>query len=114
MKVPFLKIIDFADGLRMVDVSGARDELAAGAVKFKDLLDRLGARYYTREGEHWRPTSIISWLGFMVDTNEGVARIKDKKVAEGTSLRQEIFGLQPYWTTSARALLSSAPRLNFV
>ena len=75
MEVSSLEIIDIADDLRMADVSGPHGELAVDVVKFKDLLGRLGGGYYAREGKHWWPTRVIPLLGFMVVTNEGVARI---------------------------------------
>ena len=112
MGVPTLEIIDFVDGLRTVDVSGARGELAVDMVEFKVLLGRLGVRFHTREGKQWRPTRIIAWPGCTVDTGGGVFRIEDKIVTQGTSVRRELFGLQPDSTTAARGVLSPVS-LNF-
>ena len=83
LEVPTLKIIDFVDDLRPVDVPGTHDELAADMVKFKDFLDRPGVRYFTREGKHWWPARVTPLLGLMVDTNEGVVRIEQKEVTWG-------------------------------
>ena len=102
-----MKIIDFADDLRMADLLGTRDELAVVMAKFKDLSSRLGAFFREREGKRWWLTRIIPWLRFMADTNEGVVRLEKRSEAEGMALRQGIFGLQADSTLSARGLPSA-------
>ena len=52
-------------------------------------------------------------MGRVVDTNSSAARARDRKASRGMALREEIFGLQPDSSASARPLLSSVPFLNF-
>ena len=81
----------------------------SGMTKFEKLLDRLGARYHAREGKHWLPAGATPWLGFSVDTGDGVVRIEDKKVLNGRSFCRETLGIRPDSTVSP----SSASFWNF-
>ena len=49
-----------------------------------------------------------------MDTSESAVRTEDKKLARGMTLHQEMFGLRPESTLSARTLPSSASFLNFI
>ena len=56
---PTLRIVDFADDIRRVGATGERGALAVGMTGLMSLLDRMGSRYHTKEGERWRPTRLI-------------------------------------------------------
>ena len=49
----------FADDIRLVGATGERGALAVGMTGLMSLLDRMGSRYHTKEGERWRPTRLI-------------------------------------------------------
>ena len=70
-EAPTFKIIDFADDLRAVGVSGAQHGLAVDIVKFRYLSGRFG-----RSLPEARRLALVAhedlWPGFMADTNEGV------------------------------------------
>ena len=61
-------MVSFVDDIRMTDVSGEHDALAASMTNMMSILERLGVRYHTKEGKRWWPTRVIPWLGFEVDT----------------------------------------------
>ena len=48
---PQLRVVDFADDIRCVGANGEHDALAAGMTGLTSLLDRIGARYHTKEGK---------------------------------------------------------------
>ena len=92
-KVPSMRIIDFVGDLRVMDVSGAHDELFVGVTKFAALSGLFGVRRIPCKNKHWWPTRTIPRFGFTADTGDGVVRIEDKKVSKGMSLCHEIPGI---------------------
>ena len=74
----------------------------------------MGARYCAKEGERWRPTRLVRWLGFEVDARNGVVRMEERNVNEGRRLRDEILGARPGSTIQARELLASVSFLIFL
>ena len=70
-KFPGLRIADFADDIRLVDVSGGHDVLAAGMTGLVSRFEQIGIRYCAKAGKRWRPTRLIPWLGFEVDARDG-------------------------------------------
>ena len=47
---PSLRIVDFVDDIRLAGASGVHDALAASMTNMLTLLERMGARFHTKEG----------------------------------------------------------------
>ena len=90
-RIPRLQIVDFSGDPRLVELSGARDALAADMAGAMPLLDVMGVRYRAKGGKRWRPTRRISWLGFASDAFRGVAKLEGRNVEDGLRSREGIF-----------------------
>ena len=95
------------DDIRLVHVTGEHDALAAGMTGLMSLLDQMGIRYHMKDGKRWRPTRLIPWLGFEVDTRNNVVRMAERKVEKGLRACGGIFESRPGATMQARDLLAT-------
>ena len=109
---PRLRIVDFADDVRLVDTSGEHDALAASITNMLVILERMGARYRAKGEKRRLPTPLIPRLGLEVDTKSNAARLEERKVERGLRLREEVFGVHPGAVLPARGLLATASFLN--
>ena len=94
--------MDFADDIRLVDVSGDHDALAVGVTGLMSLFEQMGVRYHAKEGKRWWPTRLIPWLGFEVDAREGLVRMEGRNVEKSLRLRDGIFEARPGTSVLAR------------
>ena len=51
------RVIDFVDGLRLVEEGGFCDRLLVSMARMMELLTRMGVHFHTREGKRWGPGS---------------------------------------------------------
>ena len=86
VNIPRLRLVDFVGDIRCVYSSGEHDELATGMTGIMSLMDRMGARYHTKDGKRWWPTRAMPWSGSVVDTQGGVVRMGERKIENGGSL----------------------------
>ena len=66
-----LRAAGFVVELRPEEESGDRTHLLttmATGHSFSLLVSRMGVRFHTKPRRRWRPSQVISWLGFEVDT----------------------------------------------
>ena len=104
-RLPRLRILDFADDLRLVATNGEHDAMAADMTGILSLLDDMGIRYHDMG---------IPRFGFEVDTLQGAVRVEARNVLKGMRQREEIFGALPASEMSARTLLATASFLGFL
>ena len=64
---PVLRVIDFVDDLRLVDVDGDRTQLS-GAAKLADLHSRMSVRFHAKGASRLWLRQCIPPLGFAVNT----------------------------------------------
>ena len=111
---PPLRIIDFADGLLLVDNGGAGDHQFAGLARPMSPLVGFGIRYHDKEGKCRRPRQSTPWIRFVVDTRLVEVQFDPAKRGKGMSSCGAIMGPQASSRKSVSAILPAVSYLNFL
>ena len=68
---PSLRVIDFANNLRLVEEDGFRDRSFVGMARKMELPTRMGVHFHTREDRRRWSAQSIPWIDFVADAERG-------------------------------------------